>query len=86
MQLFSFFRNNYNTKSAISYYGISKLEVSVYEKVGMKLDNKTMTAKVWSKDSKKVTDNLLISREYYHLFYTNCGQRVFAWNKVLESD
>lgn len=38
-QLFSVFRNNYNTKSAIYYCDISKFEGSAYEKVGMKLDH-----------------------------------------------
>lgn len=73
-KLFSFFRNNYSPNSVISYCDISKFDGSVYEKIGMKLDHTTMPAKVWSKDSKKVTDNLLRSRGYDQLFHTDYGK------------
>lgn len=73
-KLFSFFRNNYSPKSVISYCDISKFDGSVYEKIGMTLDHTTMPTKVWSRDSKKVTDNLLRSRGYDQLFHTNYGK------------
>ena len=70
--------------SVISYCDRSKFSGDVYPKLGMTLLRITEPAKIWSKGSKKVTDNLLRSRGYDQLFGTSYGK--FTSNEQLMID
>lgn len=72
-KLFAYFKKHYEG-SIISYCDRSKFNGSVYEKLGMMHDHSTDPAKVWSKDTFKITDNLLRTRGYDQLFGTNYGK------------
>lgn len=73
-KLFKFFIQNHEPLSIISYCDRSKFDGDVYQKLGMYLHHCTSPAKVWSKDNKKITDNLLRQRGYDQLFHTNYGK------------
>lgn len=73
-KLFKHFVIHYNPKSIISYCDLSKFNGSVYEKIGMKLDDITEPNKIWSKGNKKITNNLLLSRGYDQLFNASFGK------------
>lgn len=73
-KLFSQFRKDYKTKSVISYCDYSKFTGKVYEQLGMKFFKITEPAKIWSKDEKHITDNLLRQRGYDQLFGTSYGK------------
>lgn len=73
-RLFNQFIKDCNPSSIISYCDLSKFSGSVYEKLGFVLDHKSSPAKVWSKGSDYVTDNLLRQRGYDQLFNTNYGK------------
>lgn len=73
-KLFKYFVIYYNPKSIISYCDLSKFNGSVYEKIGMKLDDITEPNKIWSKGNKKITNNLLLSRGYDQLFNASFGK------------
>lgn len=73
-KLFSQFKKDYPDKSVISYCDYSKFTGKVYEQMGMKLDKITEPAKVWSKEDKHITDNLLRQRGYDQLFGTAYGK------------
>lgn len=72
-KLFKNFTKN-ETGSIISYCDTSKFNGQIYEKLGMIFDHSTQPAKVWSKDNKKITDNLLRKRGYDQLFNTSYGK------------
>ena len=73
-KLYKHFLKQYSPKSIISYCDLSKFNGSVYEKIGMKLDDITEPNKIWSKEDKKITNNLLLSRGYDQLFNANYGK------------
>ena len=63
-----------NPESIISYCDKAKFTGDVYYKLGMKLDHISEPAKIWSKDDKHITDNLLRQRGYDQLFNANYGK------------
>lgn len=73
-RLFHKFLQDHPNGSVVSYCDRSKFEGSVYQKLGMKLLRKTPPAKIWSKGSNRITDNLLRQRGYDQLFNTNYGK------------
>lgn len=75
-----------NTKSSvISYCDLSKFTGTVYEKIGMSLKTKTQPNKVWSKDAKKITQNLLNQRGYDQLFNVHYGKGTSNEQLMLEN-
>lgn len=73
-KLFKYFVKEYSPSSIISYCDYSKFNGSIYPILGMKLKSITAPAKVWSKGTSKITDNLLRQRGYDQLFNTNYGK------------
>ena len=73
-KLFAHFVHDYSPESVISYCDISKFSGDVYERLGFQLLQITEPNKVWSKGTKKVTNNLLLLRGYDQLFQTNYGK------------
>nr|DAX73781.1 MAG TPA: endonuclease-like protein [Caudoviricetes sp.] len=61
-KLFKYFVTKYNPESIISYCDISKFTGNIYTKLGFTLKEQTKPAKIWSKNEKHITDNLL--RQY----------------------
>lgn len=83
-KLFHEFCKDHEDLSIISYCDLSKFTGSVYEKIGMKLSHVTSPAKIWSKGSKKITDNLLRQRGYDQLFNANYGKGTSNEQLMLE--
>lgn len=73
-KLFKTFINEINPQSIISYCDRAKFNGEVYTQLNFKLDHITQPAKVWSKNTDKVTDNLLRQRGFDQLFNTNYGK------------
>lgn len=73
-KLFSHFVRLNPASSIISYCDKSKFSGSVYTQLGMNLLRESSPAKVWSKGSDKITDNLLRQRGYDQLFNTDFGR------------
>ena len=73
-KLFNQFLKDENPESIISYCDLAKFEGKVYNQLGFKLDHNSNPAKVWSKGSKYITDNLLRQRGFDQLFNTNFGK------------
>jgi len=73
-RLYSHFISHYCPESVISYCDRAKFTGSVYSAIGMSLDHTTEPAKVWSKGTDKITDNLLRQRGYDQLFGTDYGK------------
>lgn len=73
-KLFHYFIDITQPQSVISYCDLSKFTGSVYEQIGMHLDHVSSPAKVWSKDDKYITDNLLRARGYDQIFDTHYGK------------
>lgn len=73
-KLFKQFIREHPECSVISYCDLSKFTGDVYEKIGMTFLETTPPNKVWSKENKKVTQNLLNQRGYDQLFKTNYGK------------
>lgn len=73
-RLFKHFLQENPGKSVISYCDLAKFTGKVYEEIGMTLNNVTPPAKIWSKDDKYITDNLLRQRGYDQLFNANYGK------------
>lgn len=63
-----------NSGSIISYCNLSKFNGDVYSRMGMTLKYVSPPAKIWSKDKRYVTDNLLRQRGYDQLFKTDYGK------------
>ena len=83
-KLFKYFIRNYSPKSIISYCDLSKFSGRVYEQIGMKLHHVSEPSKIWSKNSDKITDNLLRQRGFDQLFKTNFGKGVSNEQLMLE--
>lgn len=73
-KLLQTFIKEFEPESIISYCDLAKFEGDVYPKLGMKVIRTTQPAKIWSKDNKKITDNLLRARGYDQLFKTDYGK------------
>lgn len=73
-RLFKKFKKDADPKSILSYCDKAKFTGQVYTQIGMKLDHVSAPAKVWSKEDKYITDNLLRQRGYDQLFGTNYGK------------
>lgn len=84
-RLYSHFISHYHPESVISYCDRAKFTGSVYSAIGMSLDHTTEPAKVWSKGSDKITDNLLRQRGYDQLFGTEYGKGTDNEELMLEN-
>ena len=73
-RLFKQFLIDEKPESIISYCDLAKFRGDVYTQLGFKLDHKSSPAKVWSKGSKYITDNLLRQRGFDQLFNTQYGK------------
>lgn len=73
-KLFAYFVNKYTPQSVISYCDAAKFSGHVYLTMGMQLAYRTDPAKIWSKGTKHITDNLLRQRGYDQLFNTTYGK------------
>lgn len=73
-KLFHRFVVEHPQASVISYCDRAKFTGAVYEQIGMKLVKTTESYKVWSRDDKKITQNLLNQRGYDQLFGTSFGK------------
>lgn len=73
-KLFQKFIKDINPNSVISYCDRSKFSGEVYYKLGFNLHHTSSPAKIWSKGSKHITDNLLRQRGYDQLFGTSYGK------------
>lgn len=62
------------SQSIISYCDKSKFTGSVYQQLGMKKLSDTAPNQIWSKDNKKITQNLLNQRGFDQLFGTSFGK------------
>lgn len=66
-RLFKYFIKIYNPNSIISYCDNSKFRGDVYTKLGFSEQWATSPSKVWSKDDKYITNNLLCQRGFDQL-------------------
>lgn len=73
-KLFKAFLQEHPDSSVISYCDRSKFLGAVYTKIGMKYERFTLPNKVWSKDDKRITQNLLNQRGFDQLFGANYGK------------
>lgn len=73
-KLFKLFVDEVNPTSIISYCNRAKFTGDIYTKLGFELLRHNPPAKVWSKDSKIITDIMLHQRGYDQLFNTNYGK------------
>lgn len=73
-KLFKYFIRNFYPESILSYCDRSKFRGDVYERLGFSHHHDTVPAKVWSRDSDKITDNLLRQRGVDQLFHTDFGK------------
>lgn len=73
-KLFHAFTSDNMKSSVISYCDLSKFTGTVYENIGMSLKAMTQPNKVWSKNAKKITQNLLNQRGYDQLFDAHYGK------------
>lgn len=83
-KLFKGFLRDNPGKSVISYCDLSKFCGEVYMKIGMKLSHVTKPAKVWSKGSGHITDNILRKHGFDRLFGTSYGKGVSNEQLMLE--
>lgn len=84
-KLFKHFMKLHPNESIISYCDLSKFSGEVYTRLGMKLDHVSPPAKNWSKDNRRITDNLLRQRGYDQLFKTNYGKGTSNEQLMLEN-
>ena len=73
-KLFKHFIRDNHPQSIISYCDVAKFNGDVYYQLGMELHHTSAPAKIWSKGSKYITDNLLRQRGYDQLFKTSYGK------------
>ena len=83
-RMFKQFVKDHDPDSVISYCDRAKFSGDVYTNIGMKLHHTTSPSKIWSKDSKKITDNLLRQRGYDQLFNANYGKGTSNEQLMLE--
>lgn len=85
-KLFKYFLRTYNPDSIISYCDRAKFSGDVYRKIGMTLHHTTDPARIWSKGTKKITDNLLRQRGYDQLFGTHYGKGTSNVELMIENN
>jgi hypothetical protein len=85
-KLFKYFIRTYSPESILSYCDRAKFSGDVYTQIGMTLHHTTDPAKVWSKSSKKITDNLLRQRGYDQIFGTNYGKGTSNEELMIENN
>lgn len=73
-KMFKHFIEEADPDSILSYCDKSKFTGNVYAKLGMTLSHISQPAKIWSKGTEYITDNLLRQRGYDQLFNTNYGK------------
>ena len=73
-KLFTYAINTYELSNVVSYCDMSKFSGAVYEQIGFEKVKVAPPQEIWSKDSKKITANLLRQRGYDQLFHTNYGK------------
>ena len=73
-KLFKFATEQLDLDDIVSYCDRSKFNGVVYEKIGMKLIRETKPNIVWSRNSDKITSNLLRQIGYDKLFKTDYGK------------
>ena len=83
-RLFKYFTKTYKPESIISYCDISKFTGNVYYSLGFTLKEQTKPAKIWSKDDRRITDNLLRMRGFDQLFGTMYGKGILNEELMLE--
>lgn len=84
-KLFAAFIREHTSESVISYCDLSKFSGDVYIELGMELDHISQPAKIWSKDNKYITDNLLRQRGYDQLFDTDYGKGTSNEDLMIEN-
>ena len=84
-KLFAAFIREHISESIISYCDLAKFSGDVYTELGMELDHVSQPAKIWSKDDKYITDNLLRQRGYDQLFGTNYGKGTSNEDLMIEN-
>lgn len=85
-KLFSYFVEACTPQSIISYCDLAKFNGGVYKQLGFTHVRDTEPQKVWSKDVRRVTDNLLRQRGYDQLFQTNYGKGTSNEQLMLDND
>lgn len=83
-KLFKYFVSLHPGCSIISYCDSAKFSGDVYTRLGFNLDHASAPAKIWSKENKKITDNLLRQRGYDQLFNANYGKGTSNEELMLE--
>lgn len=73
-KLFKHFIDDIDPDSVVSYCDLSKFNGETYTKLGFKHLRDNTPNKTWSKDDKKITDNLLRQLGYDKLFGTDYGK------------
>lgn len=84
-KLFSYATSEYGLSDIISYCDLSKFDGSVYEKIGMEKIRTTPPQEVWSRETDKITANLLRSRGYDQIFKTHYGKGTSNEQLMLEN-
>lgn len=85
-RLFKKFIKEVNPESILSYCDRAKFTGQVYERLGMKLDHVSPPAKIWSKEDKYITDNLLRQRGFDQIFKTNYGKGTSNEELMIKDD
>lgn len=83
-KLFSYFVRENKPQSIISYCDLAKFNGEVYSQLGFTHVRDTEPQKVWSKNSEKITDNLLRQRGYDQLFNAKYGKGTSNEELMLE--
>lgn len=84
-KLFKHYIKSNPGKSILSYCDASKFSGAVYTAIGMTLEYQSDPAKIWSKKTDYITDNLLRQRGYDQLFNTNYGKGTSNEELMLEN-
>lgn len=84
-RLFNFATKYMELDNIISYCDLSKFSGDVYEKMGMSLLRITPPQEIWSKNTDKITANLLRQRGYDQLFNANHGKGTSNEKLMLEN-
>lgn len=73
-KLFKYALKQYEIDNIISYCDRAKFSGKVYYNLGMKLDHISSPNKIWSKDNRYITANMLRAQGYDRLFNTSYGK------------
>ena len=84
-KLFKYFIHTFEVESIISYCDLSKFNGTVYEQIGMKYLRSTLPQEVWSRNTERITANLLRQRGYDQLFDTSYGKGASNDKLMLEN-